>query len=758
MLSFFRRRRKLILISLVVIGLIFSTILISLPSVIGSNWFKEMLAGKLSETLGRTIHLNGDLSFEWSLSPRISFSELVIDSPDLIGERPMVAIEKFSINGPLFKNIWSGYQINEITAEGVQLLIEQNSNGESNWDFSNDSPPQDKQSTTPVQFPIIKKIALKDIDLVFNSAGDLRKFHFKEILAENIENNTNGSLASSFTIDGIPIVLKGGANSIQSLLTTGNLAIELDLQQGQHKLVASGIFDPDGRLSFEVMASGNDLSSLSPLFRAKLPEWRDYHLKSEVVAVFGLEPSLSLDKLKIKIGERELSGNGKVDFLGNGSLNAELELVSGSHILKTKGTYKQNGQMEFRLSASGNSLSELTPIALMDLPNWRDYSIDSQITSSGKSISLESLELRVGNQDLAGRLNIDFSPLKVSGKLKSSLLDLPELILQINKSQSSQDGSDSDPKIPFEILDDLEGDLEIAVGTFNPVRGESFTNVELVATLNNSRFAIPRISAEAFGGSISGTFKAANRKLDLKLEGSKVKAQKITALFGASSIADGAFDVSIDLQGRGASRNEIINTLAGKVLISSENAKLKAPGLKMASSGLFKILSPIIGGSTEEDSECVLVNYILKDGIASSTEQVVKLGNVYIFGEGALNFPDNNLTYNFNVNSTNPAFASLIPPFRAYGRLNNPRFVPSVSGSIASVVDTAEGATRSAFGVLTNAGKILVGMRDEELSGLALCQRAYALEQKMLSSQVGKAFDRKADLPDLDREPATVNP
>ena len=121
---------------------------------------------------------------------------------------------------------------------------------------------------------------------------------------------------------------------------------------------------------------------------------------------------------------------------------------------------------------------------------------------------------------------------------------------------------------------------------------------------------------------------------------------------------------------------------------------------------------------------------------------MIKFGDVFIFAKGQLDFPKDKISYNFNVNSTNPTLASLVPPFRAYGSLGHPHFVPSASGAVASVMDSAEGVVDSALGVVAGTASLILGPSSEKLAGREICKHALSVERSRISSRVGSALEK----------------
>lgn len=242
---------------------------------------------------------------------------------------------------------------------------------------------------------------------------------------------------------------------------------------------------------------------------------------------------------------------------------------------------------------------------------------------------------------------------------------------------------------------------------------------------------------EAFNGFFDGKIDV-NEGIVFKLNSKDLDTQVIEDEFKLTKVLEGLLNISLDLENKDFKNN--IKDISGQILINSNNLIINNNKLKLATSSLYKILEPVLRAK-KRDSECTLFNFELINGKLVSKEQVMKLGNVFIFPKGSINFNTNKINYNFHVNSSKPALASLIPPFKATGKLNNISFIPSVSATVGSVFDSAQGVVGSATKILKDVKNIMTLNTNEKLSGIALCEDAYRKEQRLLSSQVGKIFD-----------------
>jgi uncharacterized protein involved in outer membrane biogenesis len=483
---------------------------------------------------------------------------------------------------------------------------------------------------------------------------------------------------------------------------------------------------------------------------------RDFDFKDIVVADFNptkstsLKSSLEILKLPVALN---LELNSLSSFLSGGNLNFDVKVSQAQEQFSVNGTYRQNAQSTFSINASGKDLSTLSPLFFGKLPGWQDYSLKTKLIlpkGENDSFSLSDLSLKIGKNDLAGTIAVKLSPLLVTAKLNSDTFDLGVLSAFLAteekevETEAAEEKKEDPANIPYELLNALNANIEINVANLKTPPALDFYHASLMLRLKDGDLEIEKLSAETLGASLDSKFKASPGALEFKLSGTNLDAKAIALAAGGQPTIEGAYNLAFDLKGAGDTWPEIVKTLTGDINLNSQNAKLNSSVLRNTASGLFDILSPVFGKSKRAESECLLLNFRVINGVAKAGRQVFNLKDVFIFGEGQLDFSKDKIKYNFNVRSSNPTLASLIPPFRAFGSIGDPSFVPSVSGAVASVGDTAEMAVSSVFNIASGAFKMLLSKRKEKLSGLDVCSEAYELEQKLLSSWVGKQLDSES--------------
>lgn len=439
---------------------------------------------------------------------------------------------------------------------------------------------------------------------------------------------------------------------------------------------------------------------------------------------------------------------GLVRYLNHGDADFSLALLHAGTELRLNGRLLEGGGMAVDIDFTGPNLQELSPLLKSELPSLKDYVLHTkaEISPNFDSFKFSDFKVAVGQNDFAGSMQINVSPLDVTADLSSSRVSMPEIMQMLRLDAEKVTPNDVSRTVADQaLLPSFEGilaNLRLRINHLEPMPGLQLLDFDSDASIADSLLTINSLSTQAFGGhvKVSGKLSSQTSELSLNAKGLEFAALLQPTPPSTQAALKGKIDLKADLRSQGESLNTLKQNLAGTLHAQSEAAKIHSGMLNLASSGLFKILKPIWGDSKEAEIECLVLNLELKNGITKAREQVIKVGDAFIFADGSLNLPRNSIEYHFHVSSKIPSIVSLVPPFQAVGSLASPTFLPSISGTVASAFDTAEGVTRSALGVLGGAVDLMTGKHLETLSGVNLCQEAYRADQNLISAKFGRAM------------------
>ena len=730
-------------------SLTFAVLIVAIPfglsTALETNWGKEKAASLLSGALNRNVRIDGVIELKLGLTSEIAISNFVIENPPGLSSEEMLRVSNAKLRVPTWPTLIGSILIDELSSSGVHLHVANTSPDRLNWEFGKTSADTPNETESEFRLPTIKKVSVRDVSVALDLGENPREIILKDIDARNINGEGQGTVSSHLSVDGVDFELKGSASPIDHFMAGNSLDYEFALHHTHNSLSAKGSVARKGKSSSLVHIKAADPSHLSDLIGSLPPHIRDVSFRSSLESNKEAHShTLSFSDIEFSMSGEAVKGHVALTLKPSHDIDIETKLHSDKHTLLITGNYHPLRSISLDINASGISLAELPWLSGLELPDLKDYELQSKLLAEvGKKQKVELSDFRftADGNDLSGKLIVTNAPVKVLATLTSNKLDLTKL-RRADDPEPKKEAIEKQEstRLPFELLKELEATISVNAKQLKTMAGMDITNTSFNVNVQDGRLSIPDLSAEAFDGKLSGKIIGEDKKISWKLEAEKLDAAQITKLAGASFL-QGNLDASFDIAARGDRVDELLKNLSGTISVNSENTSVKNNLLETVSSNLAELLSPILSGDGQAKSECFLFNFKMKDGVARSKEQVFKLGDVFIFAKGELNLPEDSIGYNFHVNSSNPALASLIPPFRAFGSLSSPTFVPSVTGSLASIADTGEGAINSVTGLVTGTASLVLGDEKKELSGLEICQAAYDAEQKMLSSMVGQLLD-----------------
>src|SRR5487761_2366566 len=121
-----------IFVALVIAGLLYvATIGISFDM----SGQRNKIAAKLSETLGREIHLDGPLQLEISARPKLRLGGLHIHNAEGSTAPEFASLGEARLELDLWSLLLLRFQIDELSGSDVNIHLQMSKNGTNNWTF-----------------------------------------------------------------------------------------------------------------------------------------------------------------------------------------------------------------------------------------------------------------------------------------------------------------------------------------------------------------------------------------------------------------------------------------------------------------------------------------------------------------------------------------------------------------------------------------------------------------------------------------------
>ncbi|RKZ93815.1 MAG: hypothetical protein DRQ40_07150 [Gammaproteobacteria bacterium] len=363
--------------------------------------------------------------------------------------------------------------------------------------------------------------------------------------------------------------------------------------------------------------------------------------------------------------------------------------------------------LDIDLSFSVDSLSKLSKLTGNDLPKLGPVNFTGKITDSKQAYSINTIKLLLGKTDLSGDLTINISSNlpAITANLNSNVIDLIELgggEDKTTKKDSKNRLFSSDP-LPLASLKSVNANVTINA---KQIKTSSLVldKTKIVVALKNGNLSIRPLSTLLAGGSLNGNIsldtsgKTAILVTDIAIK--KLEPSQFGDL--KSRISGVTTDVSIKLKGTGNSVSQIMAGLNGKLLIKSSDGVVKGSGISAANTSLLAMLNPTIKSNTETQVECIVVNFDIKNGIATADKGIaLATDQMSVVGSGTIDLKTEKLNIHIKPHARKGVGLSasqLAGMVKLGGTLANPK--PSVD-AIATLTTGLSATTAVATGGLS---------------------------------------------------------
>ena len=412
--------------------------------------------------------------------------------------------------------------------------------------------------------------------------------------------------------------------------------------------------------------------------------------------------------------------------------------------------------LELEINFNVDSLSKLSKLSGSELPALGPISLTGKLSDGDGSYLIKSMKLQAGNTDLSGDLTANVSDKRpaLTANLSSNSIDLVELSggEVVAKKEAKKERVFSSDPLPLEGLRSVDANVTVNA---KEIKTSSLilTRTKIVLTLNNGNLSINPLSTLVAGGTMNANIglnasgKTAALVTDIKIKG--LEPSELPQFKG--KISGGKTDVTIKVKGSGNSVSQIMAGLNGKLLAKMGKGKLTDSKTKAAGTDLFSMLNPT--ATTREGTliECGVVNFNIKDGIATADKGIAIAANTMnVIGSGTIDLKTEKLNIGITPKAREGAGVSvgqLAELVRVRGTLANPK--PGVDTMAALKAGAGVGAALATGGLSILAqGLYDKSTADEDPCATALGKKSTkttAAKEEPEKSTTTKAVDTVKD-------------
>jgi len=404
--------------------------------------YRDTVERMASAAIGRELRIGGEFRPELGFTTRVVASDVTLANPDGWHDPHMVTVGRLEAELDLSSLVFGPLTINDLTASGVQVLLEADDRGRATWHFDSGTEAGAEVESVDVR---IAHAAFTDVGLVFKDPSLPRPI---ELTRTDLELRTDETgtvdLELKGQLNGAPLQLAGRLGTLGNLLAAGAVEPDLRGRLGDVELAFHGRIEDLASLAgadIVAEAGGPDMAAVGDRFgiprlpaapfRVKataspLPSGSAVALAGELdrmtatvdgsidsllspgdidvavsaagpdVSVIGtLEgiPGLPADPFtvsgKIRWQGLPVSFDGFVAQVGDNRLSLEGVLGAPPALLDS----------DFRIEASGPNIAALTALAGIRLPE-EDFEISGRLVRAEEGLRLEGIAARIGTTNL----------------------------------------------------------------------------------------------------------------------------------------------------------------------------------------------------------------------------------------------------------------------------------------------------------------------------------------------------------------------
>ncbi|MGD9167786.1 MAG: AsmA family protein, partial [Syntrophobacterales bacterium] len=248
--------------------------------------FRGQLEARASAAFGRQFQIEGPITLERSLRPRIVLEDTTIGNPAWASGEHFARVEKVSVQVALLPLLRGDLTVLDVLFSGVELFIEEGPDGAGNYTFGDSSG-----SREPRGLPAIEQLLIRDA-LIYHISADasMSRYVITEARLWNIPGQPERIEAEGFA-RGMPYTILLVADSPAELSGPQNpWSVKLDMQGPDMSLAIEGrmakafVWD---RFDYRIIISGKQSDSLEKLFDLEFPTTGPFQMSAAVNAAEG---------------------------------------------------------------------------------------------------------------------------------------------------------------------------------------------------------------------------------------------------------------------------------------------------------------------------------------------------------------------------------------------------------------------------------------------------------------------------------------
>ena len=498
----------------------------------------------------------------------------------------------------------------------------------------------------------------------------------------------SGEVKDLIAFSGLDLQLKGSGKNLaeigsligEKLPATDEFKVQgrltgsakaLSLQNSQGRVRRGGLrLSLDGSIKnlialtgidIKFKGSGMDLAEAGPVIGKKLPTTDKFTTQGRLT---GSAKALSLREAKGSVSR------GSLNLTFNGGI---------TDVLAPRG-------INFRLKASGKELAEIGSLVGTNLPKLGPFNVISRLSGSAKAISLNEFSAMVDKSDFNGLAKMEFLKRpKMTVRLESSVIDFTTLMKSLEKDEQNTANKGkqkrrlfSDDPLPFDALKKVDADIVLNARNIHAKDARlEFGHLKLI--LEDSNLSINKLEATYKKTKISGHLHIDSGSPPQVATNFLVQNFNLGDFLketGKSDQVRAVVDIAAHGKSSGGSVHGLMSDLDGSVGAVMGQGYL-SKYLDLISVDLSKKARLFWGRHKKGDQiKCAVVQFDIKDGVATSRAFVFNTQIGLLTGEGEINLGTERVDFLLVPKPKNPGLLELSTKLRVSGTILDAKVKP----------------------------------------------------------------------------------
>ena len=449
-LSKYFKRTALICVSLVVLILVAVVVVLAIGISIDIDGIRAKAEAAASNALGREVSINGHLAFDLSFRPTVELEGLQIANPSSWDTKNFVEVKLFRAQVRILPLLRSRIHIQELTASGIDVHLELQSDGRKNWlldlpreEAENSPPPADSSETFKLNLLEVDEFSLDQLTISFldrelnqSYVFELNSMKGAAVADEPLKLAIDGAFQKQryyISISGDPIEELFKPTQPWHLEASAEMAgVTLNLSgQADRPLEGKG-FD------CLIKLNGDRFGNLAATFGSQLPPIGAFALVAQMKET---ATGYSLSKLKGNFGKTAFDGKLDINLSGDKpAVLAELMIPTMDAGLLNEISAEEPAENQMVESAD-DTLPALAEVAIsLNILNDIDADVElkvDQVINAPGNIRDASLKVAVHDGELTAPMTVTFADVSFQGNFElKNFNDTPGFLLSLSAEQT----------------------------------------------------------------------------------------------------------------------------------------------------------------------------------------------------------------------------------------------------------------------------------------------------------------------------------